>query len=99
MTQQDWMAHWIDRVAGMALRGLVLDQDERARGPGSAGGYAMAIPEKVEKLLEQMWLTAQPVVPVGPDQNGKPPAKPQPTPPGTPPGGKPAGTPPAQPRR
>ena len=60
MTSDEWKQHWQDRLAGIALRGLVFDADERPKGIYTAGQYALSLPEKVEKLLDQMWLTAQP---------------------------------------
>lgn len=70
MTQTEWLDHWQDRLVGMALTGLVLDNDERTKGPGTAGQAAMKLPEKVRTLLTQMYGTAQPDKPLSPPPAG-----------------------------
>ena len=56
MTIEDqFVDHWRDRIIGMALRGMVLDGDERTKGPLSAGAAALALPEKSDKMLRQMF--------------------------------------------
>lgn len=71
MTKPEWIERWEDRLVGMALSGLVLDTDERVRGPNAAGGRAMQLPEKVRTLLAQMFESAQPDLPLA---TPKPPA-------------------------
>jgi len=60
MTREEFIEMWRDRVAGIALRGVVLDSDERPVGPRMAGNYAMKIPEKTEKLLGLMFDSLKP---------------------------------------
>mgnify|MGYP003394244065 CR=1 FL=1 len=75
--REEFVAHWLHRLAGMALTGLILDQDERVKGPFGAGARALEIPEKVEKLLIHMFDDAArrldkpiPVNPTPPSTNG-----------------------------
>ncbi len=58
----EFVKHWHDRVAGMALRGLVLDADTKPMGPYSAGQVALSLPERTEKLLRQMFIDARKLV-------------------------------------
>lgn len=90
MTEQDFINHWSDRIAGMALTGMVHATDEKARGPFAAGQQALLLPEKVRRLLTDMYRSAQ---------NGKPPEPPKAEPPKPPaqlPAAKPQQAPPAQ---
>lgn len=67
MSETEWVQHWQDRLVGLALSGLVLDTDERPKGPATAGLHALTIPAKVQKLLAQMYRSMKPPAPV---QNG-----------------------------
>ena len=69
MTKEQFVEHWRDRIAGMALRGLVLDNDRPMCGAMSAGHYALMIPAKVDALLERMFLDATNPTPAS---NGQP---------------------------
>ena len=69
MTKEQFVEHWRDRIAGMALRGLVLDNDRPVAGAHSAGHYALMIPAKVDALLERMFLDATNPTPI---TNGQP---------------------------
>ena len=69
MTREVFVNHWKDRLAGLALCGLVADTDGRTSGPYDCGKRAMELPRKVETLLGQLFDTAQQALaPV----NGKP---------------------------
>lgn len=60
MTREAFIDHWKDRLAGLALCGLVYDTEERTKGPFDCGKRAMELPRKIERLLEQLYDTAQP---------------------------------------
>ncbi len=86
-TREEWIQHWLDRLTGIALTGLIHDGDERPKGPLAAGAYALKLPEKIASLLDQMyvWLEADesPLTPRS--DNGKdrhPAAQPAPRRPG-----------------
>ena len=66
MTKPEYVQHWRDRIAGLAVCGLVADTDERTKGPYDCGKRAMELPKKVEALLGQLFDTAQqPLAPGG----------------------------------
>lgn len=71
--EADFVSHWQDRLCGLALRGLVLDNDERTKGPHTAGAAALTLPDRVEKLLRAMFQDAQRLIdkPL-PSNNGPP---------------------------
>ena len=72
MTREAFIQRWRDHLAGMALRGLVHDRDPRPIGEHTAGAYALKIPERVDSLLERLWLDAQPQPSDKPPANGQP---------------------------
>lgn len=51
----DYIAYWRDRLAGMALSGLILPLDKRPEGPFTAGKMALELPAKIDKLLAQLF--------------------------------------------
>lgn len=59
LTREEFIELWQDRLAGMALRGLVLDTDER-KGPIVSGRMAMELPEKIAKLAGMMFDSLKP---------------------------------------
>jgi hypothetical protein len=54
-TEDEFVERWYDRLLGMALRGLVADDDEVPKGPAARGAFARKLPEKVEQLLRQQY--------------------------------------------
>ncbi len=53
-SREDFLNHYLDRLVGIALRGLIADQDARP-GPIAAGRYALTLPEKLCTLLNEMY--------------------------------------------
>jgi hypothetical protein len=72
-TREEWINHWLDKLAGIALTGLIHDGDERPKGPLAAGAYALKLPEKIATLLDQMYVWLETESPLTPRsvQNGQ----------------------------
>ena len=92
-TREEWIQHWLDKLAGIALRGIVFDHVRADGTPGTlvgaqaAGNYALKLPEKIASLLDEMyvWLEAdaQPLSPRSNDngqQDRNSPPRPAPPP-------------------
>lgn len=79
MTREEYARYWTERLLGMALMGLVLDSDERIKGPLTAGARALELPGKIQRLVNDLWTTAQPQLPTSngaANGAGRPPASP-----------------------
>lgn len=57
MSKVQFIEKYQERLLWLAMRGLVLDTDDRPKGPLGAGTYALTIPDKVKTLLSDMYDT------------------------------------------
>jgi len=74
----EFIKQWRDRLAGMALNGVVWPAEEKVSGYFSLGKYALELPKRVDAMLSQMYdhaarLHAQGQGPVGAPPKGKEP--------------------------
>ncbi len=63
MSRTEFVEKWQERLLWLGQRGLALDTDERCKGPFGAGRYALALPEKIQKLVIEVLNDAQTVEP------------------------------------
>ena len=57
MSKVQFIERFQERLLWLAIRGLILDTDERATGPLKAGAYALQAPTKIQTLLNEMYDT------------------------------------------
>ena len=57
MSKVHFIERFQERLLWLAIRGLILDTDERATGPLKAGAYALQAPTKIQTLLSDMYDT------------------------------------------
>lgn len=70
MTREDFFQKWQERLLWLGMRGLALDTDDRPKGPFGAGRHALALPEKVQKMLAELLADAASVNAIKPPPNG-----------------------------
>lgn len=52
---EEFATRWRDRMAGMALMGMILATDHKPEGRMKRASEIMAIPDKVSKILREMF--------------------------------------------
>lgn len=55
MTKPEFVVKWRERLCWLGLRGLAFDNEERAKGPFKSAEYALNMPDRIEKMLAELW--------------------------------------------
>jgi len=75
MSKVQFIERFQERLLWLAIRGLILDTDERATGPLKAGSYALQAPTKIQTLLSDMYDTLTEKASDGHSSNGTVPSQ------------------------
>jgi hypothetical protein len=55
LKKAEFIKQWRDRLAGMALNGVVWPAEDKPSGFFSLGKYALELPKRVDTMLSQMY--------------------------------------------